>query len=297
MSLSKNTTIVIVTYNGFILNKTLNRLNKKFKVIIVENSNLLKFKAQVEKKYKNIKVLLTKKNYGFAVANNLALKKVSTQFSLILNPDVSINEKQVLELEKTAKKINNFGILTCSCNGLLETVTSYVDKFEKVNTNTSQTDKDLMEIPFVPGWCMFVKTKNLKKVKYFDENFFLYFEDKDLSKRIKTKKNKLLIAKKIKIHHIFGRNSKILKKKELREKSWHCRFWHFYWSSFYFYRKHYGFFTAFRIHLTKFLRFRYLSFFYKLINNRNLSELNRFKSNGILSQFLNKKALSGPIPG
>ena len=118
MKVSKLTTIVIVTFKGIVIEKTLESLNKKFKIILIENSQKKFFQKKIESKYKNIKVYLLKKNLGFSVANNIGLKKVKTYYSLVLNPDMHITANQVLDLETNAKKIKNFGILTCNCNGL-----------------------------------------------------------------------------------------------------------------------------------------------------------------------------------
>ena len=298
MKISKFTTIVIVTYKGVVIKKTLKNLCKNFNIILVENSSNVKFKKKIEKQFRNIKVFLSGRNLGYAVGNNIGLKKVKTHYSLVLNPDVNITAEQVLKLEKIARKIKNFGILTCECNGLHETVNSNPDRYEKIKLNNVDLYKkkiisDYTEIPFVPGWCMFFKSKDLKNINYFDENFFLYFEDKDISKRIKKKNKKLLALNKIKISHIFAGNSRS-PNQQVFNKSWHIRFWHLYWSSFYYYRKHYGLFSSIRVHLTKFFRFKYLQFYFKLTNNNNLSVLNKYKFDAILSQFKNKKALAIP---
>jgi GT2 family glycosyltransferase len=42
----------------------------------------------------------------------------------------------------------------------------------------------ITEVPFLSGCFMMLRTNALKKVGLFDERFFLYFEDTDLSRRI-----------------------------------------------------------------------------------------------------------------
>ena len=137
MKESKLTTIVIVTFKGLVVEKTLENLNKKFKIILIENSQNEFFQKKIEDKYKNIKVYLLKKNLGFSVANNIGLKKVKTHYSLVLNPDMHITANQVLELEKISKTIKDFGILTCNCNGLFETIFSKTDKYDDFKTKNS----------------------------------------------------------------------------------------------------------------------------------------------------------------
>lgn len=298
--ISKLTTVVIVTLNGSIIKKMLDSLSKRFKIIIVENSNKLNFKKKIEKKFKNTEVILTGENLGFAKANNIGLKKVRTKYSLVLNPDVIINNEQLIQLENFGNLLKNFGILTCQCNRFDETICS--DNFDsqiifkkKKYLLNSQIRQHYEEVPYVPGWCMMFKTKDLKKINYFDENFFLYFEDRDISKRIikLNKHKKLFVVNNIKIYHKFGGNSRS-QNKQIYNMSWRIRFWHYYWSRFYYYRKHYGLSKSIRLHLTKYLRFSVLYFFYKFKKNLDLSLLCKYKANGIYTQFLNKKAI--PIP-
>lgn len=288
---SKLTTIVIVTYKGLIFRQTLKNLSKRFKIIIVENSDSKKFKEQIEKNYSNVKVILSGSNLGFAKANNIGLKKIKTFYSLVLNPDVIIKSDHIKEIENFAKKIKNFGILTCQCNQLINTIK--FDGFEVKKNFTIDKRRLFNEIPYVPGWCMFFKTQDLKKLKYFDENFFLYYEDRDISKRMLELNKKLYVLNRVRIYHKFGGNSRS-RNKEVFNKSWQIRFWHLYWSSFYYYRKHYGLLNSIRVHLSKFIRFKYLYVYYRLINNKNLSDLNNCRANGILSQLINKKAQ--PVP-
>ena len=46
------------------------------KVIIVENSNNINFKNEIERKYSNVKCILAGENLGYAKGNNLGLSKV-----------------------------------------------------------------------------------------------------------------------------------------------------------------------------------------------------------------------------
>ena len=83
--LSKKTTIITVTYKSEdIIESFLNRIKNKFKIIVVENSNNTEFKKKLEKKYKNLKCILTGSNIGWAKANNKGLKQINTKYSLFI---------------------------------------------------------------------------------------------------------------------------------------------------------------------------------------------------------------------
>ena len=190
MKLSKLTTIIIVTINGKVLKKVIKNLSNFYKIIIVENNNDQQIKKEFSNKSKSIEVIVSKKNLGFAGGNNLALKKVKTPFVLILNPDVDINKNNIQKLEYQSKKIKNFSILAPNSNHFIQTVNTQLDKIKKYNFIEIDKKKEITEIPWVPGWCMFCKMKDLKQMKYFDDNFFLFFEELDLCKRLKSKNKK-----------------------------------------------------------------------------------------------------------
>ena len=64
-------------------------------------------------------------------------------------------------------------------------------------------NKTSSDIPLVSGCCMFTDTKSLKQAGGFDEGYFLYFEDFDLSIRIK-KFGSLVYAPSVQIRHAGG---------------------------------------------------------------------------------------------
>ena len=88
----KDLTIVIVTfYSENIIYKCIESIGKNIKIIIVENSNNLELKKDIEKKYSNVEVILSGNNLGYGKANNLGIKHSQTNFVLILNPDTLID--------------------------------------------------------------------------------------------------------------------------------------------------------------------------------------------------------------
>ena len=100
----KDLTIVIVTfYSENIIYKCIESIGKNIKIIIVENSNNLELKKDIEKKYPNVQVLLAENNLGYGKANNLGIKHSETNFVLILNPDTLIDPSNIEILLEYAK--------------------------------------------------------------------------------------------------------------------------------------------------------------------------------------------------
>ena len=83
---------------------------------------------------------------------------------------------------------------------------------------------------------------------FFDENFFLYFEEIDLCKNVKKKGGTIYLDRNIKIMHE-GASSVSKDKIQELEKN---RNWHWMWSTFYFHKKHKGLFISVIIILPKF---------------------------------------------
>ena len=77
-------TIVINTFNSDDkINQCLESINSKVKIIVVENSNNLILKNELEKKYSNLSCILTGENLGYAKGNNLGLSKVKSEYALV----------------------------------------------------------------------------------------------------------------------------------------------------------------------------------------------------------------------
>ena len=288
MKKSKLTTIIIVTINGKVLIDVISKLSKRYRIIIVENNKDYKFKNSIIKKNRNIEVLVPKKNIGFASGNNLALKMVKTPYVLLLNPDVVLNENNIRQFEYTAKKNKNFSIFAPNCNGFNQIMETNLDKLSNVSFSKKKLN-NITEIPWVPGWCMFCNYKLIRKVNFFDKNFFLYFEEVDLCKRLQKLGHKFYLIKKNKIIHNYHGTSKNLSK-ENELKHWQLRLWHYYWSSFYFHRKHYGFVNSFFSHISKLIRFTIKKYASLIKNDDKSYILSKAKANGLIAQIFNKKS-------
>ena len=92
----KELTIVIVTFKSEEkIYHCLNSISNEIPVIIIENSNNENFKKKIESTFKNVKCILTGKNNGYSVANNIGLKLVKTKYALVLNPDTRLEKNAI----------------------------------------------------------------------------------------------------------------------------------------------------------------------------------------------------------
>ena len=93
MSILANLSIVIVTFltDKKTLMNCLNSIDKRVEIIIVENSPKFRNKKFFLNKFSNLKIYCSGKNLGYGGGNNFGLKKIKTQFALILNPDTILD--------------------------------------------------------------------------------------------------------------------------------------------------------------------------------------------------------------
>ena len=86
---------------------------------------------------------------------------------------------------------------------------------------------------------MFFNKKIFNKNKGFDKNIFLYWEETDYSKRASKNGYKAYQLNIVKVKHEKGKAVKTSNLKDI-EKLENLYTWHFIWSKFYYFNKHYG---------------------------------------------------------
>lgn len=218
-----NLTIIIVTFRSrkVIFRNLLNIKNIK-NIMILDNSNDLELKKAVRKKYKNIKFFTSRKNLGYAEGNNFLLKKTITDYVLILNPDCLVSENEILKAYNFIKLMKN----KCAILGSSDEA--------KILKKSIFFSKEYYLCDYIKGFFMICDVKIIKKLNFFDSKFFLYLEEIDLCKRVRKKNFQVIGLKKIKIKHLAGKSS------SNRREFQRLQNWHWMWSRFYYFNKHYG---------------------------------------------------------
>ena len=234
----KDITIVIASFKSEKkIKDCLNSIDKQAKVLVIENSNNLSFKENLEKEFSNVECVLAGANIGYGSANNIGLKKVKTQYALILNPDATLHSSALENFIKATEKIYDFAIMA-------PYIQEEKDKFDKKNDLKNISP---VEVGNVKGFAMFLNISEFREVGFFDENFFFYFEEIDLCKRLINHGKKIYLIPEIKIDHGGGlsHDQSINVEMEL------SRNWHWMWSTFNYHKKYKGFFVSFFIILPK----------------------------------------------
>ena len=264
--------ILTVTFKSeHIIESCLSKIDNNFKITIVENSDNLDFKKKMEER-ENVRCILANENNGFGSAFNLGAKHIKSKYILHINPDVKIDNFIIENLYNEAINIDDLGILSP-----LET--------EVGKNNDSKNSHKIVETEYVRGFVMLINNMNCKSSNYFDENIFLYLEEIDLCKRLKEDNKKICSIPTIKVEHYGGKSHNPIYSEKMEIQ----RNWHYLWSLFYFSKKHYGIFYAYRKTLKKFFSALIKSAFYYFFNKKKyLIYKHRFL--GLLNSYLSKKS-------
>ena len=182
-----------------------------------------------------IEYIFNNANLGYGAAHNIAMKKSieeGTSYHVVLNPDIYFESKVIETLYKymeTHQDIGHImpkvlypdGINQNLCKLLPSPldlfarrfipVESFVDKINNRYELNFFNYSEIVEIPFLSGCFMFLRVDVLKQDCLFDDNFFMYLEDADLTRRI-SRISKTIFYPKVSIYHEYQRGAHKSKK-------------------------------------------------------------------------------------
>ena len=272
MTLSDITVVIVTFKSEHKIYSCLDSIPDNLKIIVVENSNDKNFKENVEKYKSNVECFTLNKNYGYAYANNFGLSKIKSKYGLVLNPDTRLTKNTIDKFLRTALNYKNFWLIGPEQN------------FEK---NLSKDD--IKEAKTIKGYAMFLNIEKFNNI-FFDENFFLYFEEIDLCNSVLNKKGQIYIDKNIVVEHDGGSSVGTQFQHELDKN----RNWHWMWSTFYFHKKYKGFLTALIIIFPKLVSSLFKIIFYFLIFNKRKKEIYLNRLSGIINSIAGNKSWYRP---
>ena len=225
----------IVLYNNEIteINKCIHSIinsNIKIQIYLIDNSeneNLNDFSN-----FPNLFYIKSSHNVGFGAGHNIAMKaaiKNDYKYHFIINPDVTFESNVLNEMisylrlnENTAAvmpKILNKNGTTQYNQKLLPTPLTIIFKKLRLNriiknnnlyNDLHDIDNQILNIPTLSGCFLLFDLYKINKVGLFDENYFLYFEDWDFSRRIHLNFETIYYPKVFVTHiHFSGANKKL----------------------------------------------------------------------------------------
>lgn len=200
--------------------ENVNTLN--YEVIIVDNNSPDKKLLSIEKKYSQdfIHFYYLEKNLGFGKGCNFGFSKAIGEFICFLNPDTIIKEDIFTEIFKSFNQDKSIGIIGPKQQvrePFFDFSAGYSPKiiFELFNLIgvgvfvegalihfRSKKANRPIPVKWILGACIIIKADLFKSIGGFDKDYFMFFEEVDLCRRVLNKGYKVLYAPYMKIHHI-----------------------------------------------------------------------------------------------
>ncbi len=185
---------------------------KNFEIILVDNGSVDGSVSYIKKYYPEVKVIGLDKNYGFAKAVNVGIKAAQGEYLALINNDTEVDKNCLHYLVKAADDHPEVGFVAAKMlnfyqRDMIDSAGDFIDVVGHAdNIGRGQKDGPQFNKPgyvfLVTGGGGLFKRAVFKKVGYFDEDYFAYFEDVDLCLRAQMVGFKGWYEPKAKIYHI-----------------------------------------------------------------------------------------------
>jgi hypothetical protein len=220
--------IIIVNFNGGeVLLGCLESLEKSspsiaHEVIVVDNCSTDGSPDLVEQRFPNLLLIRQLQNRGFGAGNNVGARFAKGEFLFLLNPDTILSEDilphliEIMQQDATVgivgpKLLNTDGSLQISVSPALSIAGEYqarkqAKSYQGLRNKTliSQKFNDIQEVDIVVGAAFFIRKALFDSIGCFDENFFIYFEESDLCRRVQDNGWKIIYTPKVSLIHLKG---------------------------------------------------------------------------------------------
>lgn len=200
-------------------------------IIVVDNASTDESVTLVREKYPDIRIIENEINVGFSKANNAGVRAAHGNYVLILNPDTVVNESAIIGALRHLQNQAETGIvgvrmhdargqyLPESKRGFPDLVSSFFkitgiyrffpksDFFNHYYLG-SKDKTQLCNVEVLTGAFMMMPKSLYEEVGGFDESYFMYGEDIDLSNKIKKSGKNLVYLGNEQIIHLKGRSAR-----------------------------------------------------------------------------------------
>lgn len=261
--MTKDLTIAILNFNsGEYLSKCLESIKHvkdeaDISIIVIDNNSYDDSLMLAQDRFKDVEFVRNSDNFGFSKGYNPTLKKVKSEYVLLLNPDCLLGKGVINRMVDDFDQDSKIGAATCKIilpNGKADLTAHrgfptprasllYAFGDDSLYHLTNEISDETHQVDAISGAFFMTKKSILEEVGYLDESFFLYGEDIDLSLRIKKAGYKIVYDPSVKITHYKGISSGLKKHSQeltaANSKTRNRAMNAFYEAMIIFYNKHY----------------------------------------------------------
>jgi len=223
----KKISVVIPNWNG---KKTIARCLDSLcdqsitsQIIVVENGSTDGSLEFIRKNYPDVKLIIHQKNLGFAAGVNAGIRQAidsNFDFVALLNNDAVADKNWLQNLMKVIEQDNKIGIVTCK---FIDINAKYLDSTGDQYTTWGLPYPRGREEPVsdkydnqtgvfaASGGASLYRISILRQIGLFDEDFFAYYEDVDISFRAQLAGWKVIYAPRAIAYHQIGATASKIK--------------------------------------------------------------------------------------
>ncbi len=226
-------TVSIVNYNDYARSKEAIRSiieqtrGIKYQIYVIDNASSDGSAERLAGEFPSISVVFCDRNLGYGAANNLVIRRIDSEYHAVVNPDIVIKSNVLRQLYDYMEQHQDVGVCMPAIrhmDGSPQYLPKRDPKLKYLIANRSpvkskkvearcryykmmdEPQDEVMDIEFVSGCFMFVRTNLIKEAHGFDERFFMYFEDADLTRTIRKRARAVAVPDAV-VYHDYARQS------------------------------------------------------------------------------------------
>ncbi|MBI5076990.1 glycosyltransferase family 2 protein [Candidatus Falkowbacteria bacterium] len=204
-------------------------LNVPYEIIVVDNNSKDGLEEFLKEKFPSVRFIQTGKNLGMGAGNNAGIRAAQGEHIAILNPDIFVFPDSLTKLLEYLKANPDVGLVAPKLlnpdRGLQYTCYRWHKFWTPLFRRTAlarlwfakkELARFLMndwqhettrEVDWIQGSCWLLPKKVFDEIGFFDERFFMYFEDTDFCRRVHQAGKKIVYLAEAAVIHLHRRQS------------------------------------------------------------------------------------------
>ena len=197
-----------------------------FEIIVVDNASIDGSPEMIKRRFPSVKLICSESNLGFAKGNNAGIAHARGKYCLLLNPDTVVLPNAFDKMIEYIDRNPKVGIVgaslldenhnPCASYGYFPRVLSTAIEFSGLYHHSPflkklmrplgmvVTDTKPLEVEYVSGAALLIRTSIIKELGGLSEDYFAYFEETDLCFQVRQKSWKIIVLPNAKIIHFGG---------------------------------------------------------------------------------------------